>query len=1049
MSGKRLLVVGDMVWGMADVSTPYVGQLVDKAGASSPQTQAMESASAASASDRSDGGATSKQGGCTMTINGVPVGHAQCVSVATPPLPEARPLGMVAGITLNGKPLLVEAGPFIASPSGSLASLCTTQQLVFCSKTVTTAEGETLEEAGLAGQSGPGAARGSFQTPSGEHIMASRTSTARLADLLPPEYAHLVGDPVDVATGAVVTWEVDDACPAYDLAFERRYVSQHADREGALGWGWSHTFEQSIWLEVGRVVLDDAGRQIEFDCCDLPGRVARAGDVLRDLTGRLELVCHGRNAWELRDGELTRHFLPMPGASGRDRDRGFSQLGTIVRPGLPLVELHYDDRARLSSIRADGKAVFSLRYDRDDRLESINDRVMRYTYSAAGDLIEAHRLDGGARKYTYVSHLLVSESNRRGGSFYYGYDGHDAAAKCVRTWGDGGRLHRVLSYESGATLVTDSLGERTMYTVSPIGLVLGVRDPLGASTRYTYDPQLRLVRVTGPDKSSARDLYDDDGRLVKHVDPDGATWRMEYDAQGRLLVGVDAVGGHWAFGYDIDGNLSRVEDPDHHVFRLEYTQGRLSKVVDPLGRVIEVEVGIADELLALRAPWQPGVRFEYDTFGRLTGCTTESGEEARWYYDASGQLVSAMRDDQIVHWRRDAEGSVVQQQRGDSLQTYQRDAFGRLLRVSGDDHEVVYRFDTEDRCVEAVCTDGPRLEFVRDACGRVTRYVVNRTVVTDVRRDVPGGTIGALACEGRIVEMTWDPRGRLLSCSDADGTRAYGYREDGLLTSFSTPALEGSLQRNAVGVVLEQSVGAHKVSSPDVDHRGDRYGLDVHEGISIFYLWSSLGTLERIGVVGECPFEIDLETSVDGARGVARHGEARAEYPTDIVASGRADQVVPAGTAVDALFRPWQSTSGAALIWDEDRLLCEGDAVHVFVLPANRRLATAHAQTVVFDGAAEASVSAAQIDRVVTACCLEAGELDAAPLQLTPSVFLRRSFERRVWNPRPRPRPGTVAWNPDDWMPPAIDPDVGETRLCRDALMRWLSPFPRRPLGVG
>ena len=44
MSGKRLLVVGDMVWGMADVTTPYVGQIVDQTASDPPQTTAMESA---------------------------------------------------------------------------------------------------------------------------------------------------------------------------------------------------------------------------------------------------------------------------------------------------------------------------------------------------------------------------------------------------------------------------------------------------------------------------------------------------------------------------------------------------------------------------------------------------------------------------------------------------------------------------------------------------------------------------------------------------------------------------------------------------------------------------------------------------------------------------------------------------------------------------------------------------------------------------------------------------------------------------------------------
>jgi|GEM_PF-1947735 len=1036
MSGKRLLVVGDMVSGMADVTTPYVGQIVDLAAGGPPQTSAMESASAPSSG-----------GGCVMTINGLPVAHAGCIATANPPLPQAKPLMFCAGLTLNGMPLLVELGQFMASPSGSLASSAVTQQSVRVNKAVTGPEGAaaSAEQAAKSPGGGP-PVRSNYGTPTTEHVIASRVSSPRLADLLPPEYAHLVGDPVDVATGAVVTRQVDDHSPKYDLAFERHYTSRHADRESVLGWGWSHVFEQSVWLEVGRVVLSDAGRQIEFDTFDLMDQVARAGDVLRDATGRLALTCHGRNAWELFDGESTRYFLPMPGTSAADKDRGLSRLSTLARPGLPLVELHYDDKARLTSVRTDGTAVFTLRYDRDGLLESLNDRVMRYDYSAAGDLIEARDLEGHARQYEYRSHLLVRETNRRGGAFFYGYDGHEPSSRCVRTWGEGGRLHRMIAYESGTTLVTDSLGERTTYRISPIGLVLARTDPQGRALEYGYDDQLRLVSVRHPDKNRALDHYNADGRRVKHRERDGAVWQMEYDHAGRLVLGFDPAGGRWEFGYDLDGHLTRVQDPDHHVHRMEYAQGRLSKVIDPLGRVVEFALGVADEVLELRAPWQPDMQFEYDASGRLTGAVSQSGDEARWYYDGSGQLVGAMRGGGLVQWRRDPEGSVTQQQTEATVETLVRDAFGRLLRRHGDGLDVGYHYDTEDRLLSASREGGARIDFERDASGQVSRFAVDGGVPTAVERDPDSGAITTLAFEGHSVQLKWDQGGRLVACEDRDGKRSYTYREDGLLMSYATQTHACTLQRNALGVVTEQVFGDQKISSPDVDHRGNRYGVEVSDGASLFYLWSSTGVLERIGLVGDMPFEVDFEIAPDASRGVATTGDGRAEYPnllTDAPAP-----FIAGGEVRDGLLRPLQDADGNALLWDEGRLLVEGDAVHVYALPANHRLGTVRGEAFVLDDTDASQVEAEGLDAAVAACCLGPDRPLVSAADLTPEAFLRHTFARRVWNEQPRPIAGTQPWSPDTWAPADVEPSTGPTRLDQHALMRWLSPFPVAKLRV-
>ena len=67
----------------------------------------------------------------------------------------------------------------------------------------------------------------------------------------------VTGHPVDVATGRLFTELVDLELPGpIPLRFERRYDSNRAGREGVLGFGWSHTYEQKLWFELRRKSLD-------------------------------------------------------------------------------------------------------------------------------------------------------------------------------------------------------------------------------------------------------------------------------------------------------------------------------------------------------------------------------------------------------------------------------------------------------------------------------------------------------------------------------------------------------------------------------------------------------------------------------------------------------------------------------------------------------------------------------------------------------------------------------------------------------------------------
>jgi YD repeat-containing protein len=1022
----RLAVEGDIVFGLASAAPPqpFVGRVGDPA---------ADGASSITDGLRSSSGAETQRP-ARLTINGQPVATMKHRAIDSGPThAAAQPVAGLRNFVVDGQRVLSHGGGFQASPSGSLKSLGLLQPLAYCDAGMNAPAAEIPEGDQAEASEPSGSARTDFSEPSARHRIVSRTSTHRLSDLRPPGSEFLVGDPVDVSTGAVVTSAVDFERLAPPIVFARRYTSDRSHRDGPLGHGWSHAFDQALWLEAGRVVLRDDGREIEFDCSDLPDAVARAGDELHDPTGALRLRCHGRNHWELVGPEHTRHFMPIAGTSPADRDRGFARLTQIIRSDQPLTDLEYDDHGRLYSVRVDSRSMFTLRYDHADRIESFGDGSTRYEYSPAGDLVRMTDAAGNTRAYEYVGHLLVRETNRRGGSFYYGYDGHGHAAKCIRSWGSHGRWHRVLAYAGASTVVTDSLGHRTEYIKDALGLVQRVIDPLGYGTAYAHDDALRLTRITYADGTSCSLDYDARGRVVRRRERDGASWRMQYDAAGRLVEGADPVGGRWHFAYDFEGRLTRVQDPEGHVTRLEYVHRRLERIVDPLGRVTQLQLGPDDEVLRVDPPSDDGVTFEYDARGRLVRARPDCSPEVRWGYDLLGRVIEIASGGQSVRFERDEEGAIVRIERPDRVWQLERDSLGTLTGLHDDSVRLDYDYDTEGRMIRARRDGKSRIEVRRDDRGFVEAFVIDGLHDGLVLRDGDSGRLSSFVLGDGVIDVQWDAAGRIVEARDASGTRRFAYREDGLLVQFASPHRACTIERNALGVVVAQQQGDVLLSSPHVDHRGNRYGLDLGDGTSISYLWSVDGQLDRIAVAGTRTFDFDLQ---------------RWSPPRTLVASSDPDASCDGARPTDALHRPIRDHEGRALVWDEGHLLREGERLHVLDPRSGHVVAIVDGEQLHETSPSDPCKGAGRKLRTE-----EQAFADSFPNRIEPQRFedcvptplglLRQTLACRVWDPIVRPLSGALPWQPDEWHPVDGDVTFESTRLEPATLLRLLSPFPR------
>src|SRR5262252_4547073 len=105
----------------------------------------------------------------------------------------------------------------------------------------------------------------------------------------PDERRRLVGDPVDVVSGANTYRVVDFRLPGpLPLEWRRYYNSTQNDRLRRLGWGHTHEFDRRLHVDAdGLRYVGPDGEPIGFPPLGADGEeFVRAGFVLRRQTAR-------------------------------------------------------------------------------------------------------------------------------------------------------------------------------------------------------------------------------------------------------------------------------------------------------------------------------------------------------------------------------------------------------------------------------------------------------------------------------------------------------------------------------------------------------------------------------------------------------------------------------------------------------------------------------------------------------------------------------------------------------------------------------------------
>ncbi|HEY9392173.1 MAG TPA: DUF6531 domain-containing protein [Mycobacteriales bacterium] len=587
----------------------------------------------------------------------------------------------------------------------------------------------------------------------------------------------LCGDPVDVATGEVVTRQVDvDLAGLLPLVLTRTHTSSYR-RGRHFGRSWSSTLDQRLEVDAAGVCfLADEAMVLYYP------RPDHGEQALPERGPRWALTATGDGGYAVTQPErgCTLWFASLGEGMARPlvsvRDRNDNRIDIDRDPaGTPTLVRH-SGGYQVAVLTANG-LVTELRLLATGVPDGVP--LVRFGYDAEARLVEVTNSSGLPMVFDYDADGRMTGWQDRNGVWYrYTYDDR---GRCVRTAGRDGYLDATFAYddERMVTAATNSLGHTTTYHLDRHGQVIREVDPLGHTTLSEWDSGGRLTARTDPLGHTIRYSYDTSDDLVALVRPDGAATQIRYDRMRRPISVTEPDGAVWRYTNDIHGNLLAVTDPTGTVTRYGHDQaGRLTSVTDGLGRRLQVGTNAAGLVTSMIEPDGSTTRYERDVFGRVSAITDPLGNTTGYGWTVEGSLAwRTLPDGAVERWNHDAEGNLVSYV--DPLGQVTSWVIGAfdlpVATVGPDGRRTVCTYDTE-----------LRLKAVTNPAGQTWSY-------------------------------SYDPAGLLASETDINGrTLKYGYDAAGRLV---LRANEGGqvirLRRDVLGNVVEQRHGLTGADGPD------------------------------------------------------------------------------------------------------------------------------------------------------------------------------------------------------------------------------------------
>ncbi|MEW2625507.1 DUF6531 domain-containing protein [Streptomyces sp. NPDC048106] len=635
-----------------------------------------------------------------------------------------------------------------------------------------------------------------------------------------------VGEPIDVATGAMLMTQTDLTLPgSLPLQFTRTHLSSY---QGGVCFGatWTSTLDECLQIDGEGVVFAAA------DGMRLVYPVPEPGVPTMPVKGpRWPLQWDGKpdGAMTVTDPStgVTRTFAaPVPSSSfgvfhlalDSWTDRNGNRID-VERDdeGIPFGIRH--SGGYHVAVDTQGPRITALRLldeppsrYRPGAAPDEGTVVMRYGYDGSGNLTEVINSSGEPLRFTYDAEGRVTRWTDRNGT-WFGYV-YDARGRVVRTEGVDGILSGSLTYDDTArtTTYTDSQGHVSVHRYNAEGRVVEETDPLGHVTRTEWDQYgVRPLAVTDPLGHTTRYTCDDAGNLTGLGLPDGTAARAEYNALGLPTEVVEPGGAVWRHTYDERGNLMTTVDPTGAETRYVHDDaGRPTAITNALGYTRTVAYDDAGVPIALTDELGHKTMVRRDPFGRVIEATDPLGHTTRLGWTTEGKPAwREMTDGTRESWTWDAEGNLLCHTDVAGKTTHHSVGhFGvPATRTDPDGTRYAFDYDTELRLTSVTNPQGMTWTYTYDDAGWTTEETDFNGRTLTYTRDAAGSLATRTNGAGQTLRFVRDPLGRVVEQhADTGDVTAFAYGSDGNLCRAANADAEVTLERDPLGRVLSETV---------------------------------------------------------------------------------------------------------------------------------------------------------------------------------------------------------------------------------------------------
>lgn len=449
----------------------------------------------------------------------------------------------------------------------------------------------------------------------------------------------------------------------------------------------------------------------------------------------------------------------------------------------------YDSLSRLVSLQHSSGAAFQLQYNSLGFISLLTDQIGRqtqYTYDASGRHLAAVTLpDGAITAYSYSQGLGVPVNDRlQVVTFPNGTHlsiSYDSTGRFASSQLDGGASMVVYSYPAdGETTVTDASNGVTTTLVNAVLKPVQVTDPLGNVTKYQYDAEFNLVGTTDPLGLTQSYSYTN-GNLTKSVDPAGNQLSMTYDPVFNQLTTLrDSRGNVTTFALDGNGNVTRQVNPDGTSQSYAHgPSGLLLSHTDAKGQTTSYTYTPSGQPLSTTHPDQSSVAYAYDAAGNLISAADATGT-ITLAYDTGNRLISKTYPG------------------GRTLRFKYNSGGQRIQMTDADGQSTNYAYDNAGRLSQLLNGAGQTIvSYQYDAVGRVSQKTLANGAYTRTAYDLASRAqqITNYASSGIVISFfgyTYDARGNILSKNTIEGMEQYAYDPLGQLTTVLYPGKPGA-----------------------------------------------------------------------------------------------------------------------------------------------------------------------------------------------------------------------------------------------------------------